>query len=87
MTPNDRDNNICEICAVLVGWGTSVVLSVSMKMGDIVWFGTHITINFGMKMGEDQIQQYTWMTHWKYSMIICILVYVNIKIITTHTQQ
>ena len=56
---NDRDNYICEICVVLVDWGTSVVLSVSMKMGDIVWFGTHITINFGMKMGEDQIQQYT----------------------------
>ena len=43
MTPNDRDNNICEICAVLVGWVTSVVLSVSMKMGyiySLVWY-TH----------------------------------------------
>ena len=55
MTPNGRDNNICKICAVLVGWGTSVVLLVSMKMGDtysLVQY-THITINFiGMKMGE-----------------------------------
>ena len=70
MTPNYRDNNICEICAVLVGWGTSVVLSVSMKMGDIVWFGTHITINsIGMKMGEPPDPTiYSWMSHWKYSM-------------------
>ena len=70
MAHNDRDNNICEICAVLVGWGTSVVLSVSMKMGDIVWFGTHITINsIGMKMGEPPDPTiYSWMSHWKYSM-------------------
>ena len=33
MTPNDRDNNICKICAVLVGWGTSVVLSDRWKWG------------------------------------------------------
>jgi len=53
MTSNDRDNNICEICAVLADWGTSVVLLVSMKMGGYFWFGKHITINLiAMKMGE-----------------------------------
>jgi len=53
MTSNDRDNNICEICAVLADWGTSVVLLVLMKMGGNFWFGTHITINLiAMKMGE-----------------------------------
>ena len=35
---------IYDICAALVGWGTSVVLSVSMKMGyipySLVWY-TH----------------------------------------------
>ena len=62
---------IYDICAALVGWGTSVVLSVSMKMGDIVWFGTfwytHITINFiSTKMGEPPDPTiYSWMTHWK----------------------
>jgi len=61
---------IYDICAALVGWGTSVVLSVSMKMGYIVWFGTHITINsIGMKMGEPPDPTiYSWMSHWKYSM-------------------
>ena len=34
MTPNDRDDNICEICAVLADWGTSVELLVSMKKED-----------------------------------------------------
>ena len=51
MTSNDRDNNICEICAVLADWGTSVVLLVSMKMVGYFWFGIHITINLiAMKM-------------------------------------
>ena len=34
-TPNDRDNNIYEICTVLAHWCTSVVWSVSIRMREI----------------------------------------------------
>ena len=58
-TPNDRDNNIYEICTVLAHWCTSVVWSVSIRMREIFRLVTHITINLAMKNGRLKIQQYT----------------------------